>query len=72
VDNSEEFKESTAKKNYDLIYKFFNGKKINEIEELLTTFVHYFVISELNIKNNIENEIQIFENLNSKGLELSQ
>ena len=72
IDSRYNFKNSIAKSNYDLIYEFFNGKTINQINELLTTFIHYFVIAELTFKNNIENEIQIFENLNSKGLELSQ
>ena len=72
INNNSKFKNSIAKENYDLIYEFFSQRNINEINELLITFIHYFVIAELTFKSNIENEIQIFENLNSKGLELSQ
>lgn len=66
------FKASNAKKNYDQICEFLDTLSYLEFDEFYTTFVYYFVIAELRFKNDLGHEIQIFENLNSKGMELSQ
>lgn len=65
-------KESVTWKNYLLIQEFLSKETNDEnIDEYLQTFIHKFVITELSFKNDLSNEIQVFENLNSKGLELS-
>ena len=72
-EKNEAFAKSCAKINYDLIYKYMDSMEdTSVIDEYLTTFIHHFVVTELKFNNDIDNEIQIFENLNSKGLELSQ
>lgn len=66
------FKNSNAYKNYSQIKDFLKHMSASEVDEFYTTFVYYFVVAELRFKNDLGSEIQIFENLNSKGLELSQ
>ena len=63
---------STAYKNYKTIQEYIKNMTYSEIDEFYTTFIYYFVIAELRFKNDLGQEIQIFENLNSKGTELSQ
>lgn len=67
-----QFKNSTAWKNFNTIQEFLTEMTDKSVEEFYTTFVYNFVIAELRFNNNLDNEIQIFENLNSKGMELSQ
>jgi len=70
--SNKNFIASTAYKNYIRIKEYIDQLSSDEFEEFYTTFVYYFVIAELRFKNNLGQEIQIFENLNSKGTELSQ
>ncbi len=66
------FRASHAFKNFTIIQEYINGMAPDVLEEYYTTFVYYFVIAELRFKSDLGQEIQIFENLNSKGTELSQ
>ena len=66
------FLNSSAYINYQTIKKFIKQLLHSELDQFYTTFVYQFVISELRFKNELGQEIQIFENLNSKGMELSQ
>lgn len=66
------FKASNSYKNYLQITNFLDNLKAEEFDKFYLSFVYEFVISELRFKNDLGNEIQIFENLNSKGMELSQ
>lgn len=78
-------KASRAYQNFEIMEAFLNGddlfdpnKKLaisrvgtSDIDEFLQTFIHNIVVAQLKFKNDVQAEIQIFENMNSKGLTLT-
>ncbi|WKX02770.1 DUF262 domain-containing protein [Candidatus Mycoplasma mahonii] len=72
ITDDKPFKNSRAFKNFEIINDFLDKMNDTDVDEFYTTFVYSFVVTELKFNNDVGNEIQIFENLNSKGLDLFQ
>ncbi|PZW01540.1 DUF262 domain-containing protein [Metamycoplasma auris] len=62
-------KHSRIKKNYEIIEEYFKNRHFNneELKEILKTFLDKFIFGILEYTIEKENEMLVFENLNSKG-----
>ena len=67
-----DFKKSNAYINFDYIKKELSQMTQNTFLEFYTSFYSNFLISRVTFKIEPTNEIQVFENLNSKGTKLSE
>ena len=67
-----DFKKSNACINFDYIKKELSKMNQSTFFEFYTSFYSNFLISRVTFKIEPTNEIQVFENLNSKGTKLSE